>query len=66
MGTSINMIEAHYSHIISRDKASKLILTTPIPENDILDAKGRVEKVEKLKKIPRKKHVESSTWRWWK
>jgi len=49
------MIEKHYSHIISRNKASKLILTTPIPDNDILDAKGSHETVSTIKNGCREK-----------
>lgn len=37
--------------MISRDKASKLILTTPIPGDDILDIKGSDEAVETIKNI---------------
>lgn len=48
MGTSINMIEAHYSHIISRNKARKLILTEPIPEHDLYDMKS-VDAVKYMK-----------------
>jgi site-specific recombinase XerD len=55
MGTSITMIEKHYSHIISRNKVSKLILTSPIPETDILDAKASNETVSTIKRITKKK-----------
>lgn len=53
MGTSINMIEQHYSHIISRNKASKMILTNPIPDHDIRDMDHK-ERIGALKGINQK------------